>query len=204
MLWRRTLVLLKIPCELFDIVAHTSILWRRLDQPGHDSAFLSEDATGAVIEGTAVFSELRQPCRLDYRVVCDAAWRTVSARVTGWLDTRTVDARIGVDTARKWTLNGRSCPDLQGCDDVDLSFTPATNLLPIRRSRLAVGAKASVRAAWLRFPGMSLELLDQTYERISESRYRYESRAGSFVAVLETNAVGLVTHYPGLWQREDA
>ena len=118
------------------------------------------------------------------------------------MDTITLDVMISVDTARNWTLNGRSCPDLHGCDDVDLSFTPATNLLPIRRSRLAVGAKISVHAAWLRFPGMSLEMLDQTYERISESRYRYESGAGSFVAVLETNRVGFITHYPGLWQRE--
>src|SRR5688572_17301187 len=97
---------------------NTSILWRRLDQPGHDSAFLSEDATGAVVEGTAVFTELRQPCRLDYRVVCDAAWRTVSARVTGWMNTITLDVMISVDNARNWTLNGGSCPDLHGCDDV--------------------------------------------------------------------------------------
>ncbi len=70
--------------------------------------------------------------------------------------------------------------------------------------RLAVGALASVRAAWLRFPAVTLESLDQTYERVSESRYRYESGSGSFVAMLETNAVGFVTLYPGLWQLEEA
>jgi hypothetical protein len=156
----------------------TSILWRRLDQPGHDSARLTEDSTGAVIEGTAVFSEARRPCRLDYRVVCDAAWRTMSARVAGWMDTTAIDIAIAADAARSWTLNGRSCPDLNGCDDVDLSFTPATNMLPIRRMRLAVGAQVSVRAAWLRFPEMTLEPLDQIYERISESRYRYETGGG--------------------------
>jgi hypothetical protein len=137
-------------------------------------------------------------------VVGDAAWRTVSCGVTGWLDMTPVDVAIDVDDTRKWTLNGRSCPALQGCDDIDLSFSPATNLLPIRRARAAVGARVSVRAAWLRFPELTLEPLDQTYERVSESRYRYESRGGSFVAMLETNAVGFVTHYPGLWQVEEA
>ena len=180
----------------------TSILWRRLDQPGHDSARLTEDSTGAVIEGTAVFSESGRPCRLDYRVVCDAAWRTMSARVAGWMDTTAIDIAIAADRAGAWTLNGRSCLDLEGCDDVDLSFTPATNTLPIRRARLAVGAQLSVRAAWVRFPEMALEPLDQTYQRVSESRYRYESSGGSFVAELETNRVGFVTHYPGLWQLE--
>jgi uncharacterized protein len=61
-----------------------------------------------------------------------------------------------------------------------------------------------VRAAWLRFPAVTLESLDQTYERVSESRSRYESRGGSFVAVVETNAVGSVTLYPGLRQLEEA
>jgi hypothetical protein len=176
-----------------------SILWRRLDQPGHESARLSEGATGAVIEGTAVFDESGKPCRLDYRVVCDAAWRTVSSRVTGWLDTASVDVAIDVDATRGWSLNGRRCPAVQGCDDIDLSFSPTTNLLPIRRARPPVGARVAVRAAWLRFPELTLEPLDQTYERMLESRYRYESRGGSFVAMLETNAAGFVTSYPGLW-----
>jgi len=188
----------------FDILLNTSVLWRRLDQPGHEAAVLSEGAAGAVIEGAAVFSESGRPCRLNYRVVCDAAWRTLSARVTGWLAATMVDIAVGVDAARGWTINGRSCPDLDGCDDIDLSFSPATNLLPIRRTRLAVGAQASVRAAWLRFPALTLESLDQKYERLSESRYRYESGGGSFVAMLETNAVGFVTLYPGLWQLEEA
>jgi uncharacterized protein len=182
----------------------TSILWRRLDHPGHDSALLRDDASGALIEGAAVFLESGRPCRLDYRIVCDSAWRTRSASVHGWLDTTAVSIEIAADTDRGWTLNGQRHPDLQGAFDVDLSFTPATNLLPIRRIRLAIGARAPVRAAWLRFPELKLEPLDQIYERLSESRYRYESGGGSFTAVLETNAFGLVTNYQGLWKVEEA
>jgi hypothetical protein len=107
------------------------------------------------------------------------------------------------DAARRWMLNGRACPEVTGCDDVDLSFTPATNLLPIRRLRLAVGAQASVRAAWLRFPELTLELLEQAYTRVAETQYRYESRGGEFVALLETNTSGFVTRYPDLWQVEE-
>jgi hypothetical protein len=185
-------------------VPSTSILWRRLDQPGHEAARLTENAAGAVIDGTAVFSESGRACRLDYQVVCDATWRTVSARVSGWIDTTAVDIAIEVDAAGLWTFNRRPYAGLQGCDDIDLSFSPATNLLPIRRTRLAIGAQTSVRAAWLRFPAMTLEALDQVYTRVSESRYRYESRGGSFVAMLETNPAGFVTRYPHLWQVEQA
>jgi hypothetical protein len=65
-----------------------------------------------------------------------------------------------------------------------------------------VGARADVRAAWLRFPELVLEPLDQRYERLAGSQYRYESSGGAFVAILETNAAGAVTRYPGLWQLE--
>jgi hypothetical protein len=47
-----------------------------------------------------------------------------------------------------------------------------------------------------------MEPLDQIEERLSESRYRYESGGGSFVAVLATNPEGVVTNYPRLWQVE--
>jgi hypothetical protein len=183
-------------------MSSTSILWRRVDQVGHDCALLKESSAGPIIEGTAVFNESGRPCRLDYRVACNAAWQTVSARITGWLDTTMLDVAIRVDIVRAWTLNGEPCPEVQGCDDVDLSFTPATNLLPIRRARLAMGERTRARAAWLRFPAVGLELLDQTYGRLSESTYRYETGDGSFVTRLETNAVGFVTEYPGLWQLE--
>jgi uncharacterized protein len=184
------------------MMRHDPILWRRLDQPGHDSARLIEDVAGPHIEGTAVFSESGRACRLDYRVVCDAEWRTVAARVAGWFGAAPVALEIAVNAARVWTLNGRECPDVQGCYDVDLSFTPATNLLAIRRERLAIGSKAAVRSAWLNFPNLALEVLDQTYERVAATRYHYTSNGGSFDVMLDTNAAGLVIDYPTLWQLE--
>ncbi|MPY88929.1 MAG: hypothetical protein GEU99_13495 [Luteitalea sp.] len=180
----------------------TSVLWRRLDQTGHEAARLIDDGGAPLIAGTAVFIEQGQPCRLDYRVACDAAWRTVSAQVTGWLGDASIDIAITVADDRRWVLNGQAYPDVQGCVDVDLSFSPSTNLLPIRREQLQVGQRAVVRAAWLRFPAGTLEPLDQVYERIDQSKYRYESAGGAFRALLETNGAGFVISYPGLWQAE--
>jgi hypothetical protein len=85
---------------------------------------------------------------------------------------------------------------------VDLGFTPSTNTLPIRRLTLAVGASAPVRAAWLRFPELTLESLEQVYLRTAERTYRYESAGGQFVAVLEVGAAGLVSRYGDYWRAE--
>ena len=104
----------------------TTMLWRRLDQPGHDAARLVERADSALLQGTAVFVEGGRPCRLDYRVECDATWRTVAARVVGWLDDVAIDVTLATKRRPRVEPRRPAVPDVAGCDDVDLSFTPAT------------------------------------------------------------------------------
>jgi len=103
-----------------------------------------------------------------------------------------------------WWVNGEERPEVARCIDVDLNFSPSTNLLPIRRLDLAIGESAEVKAAWLRFPSFALEPLDQVYRRISADAYRYESAGGSFVRDLQVNAAGFVTDYPDFWTAEAA
>ena len=183
-------------------VSHTSILWRRLDQPGHESARLFRQGGCWHLAGTAVFAHDQQPCRLDYHVVCDAAWQTLSGQVAGWVGTESVQLELAVDRARSWRLNGTERPEVAGCVDLDLNFSPSTNLVPIRRLDLAIGRHAEVRAAWLRFPDFTLQPLAQLYRRIDVAVYRYESAGGSFATELQVNAAGFVTRYPNFWQAE--
>jgi uncharacterized protein len=184
-------------------VTDQSLIWRRLDQPGHESARLSFQHSSWHLTGTAIFAHKQQPCRLDYVVVCDAGWHTLSGRVEGWVGSRTVEIVLSVDGDRRWWLNGTACRDVAGCIDLDLSFSPSTNLLPIRRLSLAIGEEAEVRAAWLRFPRFTLEPLAQIYRRIDDSTYRYENPGGRFVTELKVNAAGFVTRYPSFWQVEE-
>jgi hypothetical protein len=149
-----------------------------------------------------VFAHDEQPCRLDYVVACGAHWRTLSGRVAGWIGEQSVDLALVVDPARGWLLDGAECGSVDGCLDLDLNFSPSTNLLPIRRLGLAIGQEAVVRAAWLRFPSFALEPLEQLYRRVDATTYRYESAGGQFVADLEVNAAGFVTHYPSFCRAE--
>jgi hypothetical protein len=117
---------------------------------------------------------------------------------------REIDLSVSVDAEARWRLNGTECPAVAGCVDIDLGFSPSTNLLPIRRLSLTVGEEVAVKAAWLPFPSLVFEVLPQVYRREGERTYRYESGGGTFMRVLEVSAVGFVTDYPGLWQAESA
>lgn len=176
-----------------------TVLWRRLDRPGHESCRLSRTTPGWSLEGLAVFDHEQQPCALHYSIQCTASWKTKSALVRGWVANNLIDVEVNVLDQGSWLLNGKGQPDLTGCLDIDLNFSPSTNTLPIRRLNLEVGEERDVHAAWLRFPGFTLELLKQRYRRLDRNTYVYESADGTFVRTLSVSEAGLVTHYPGFW-----
>lgn len=175
-----------------------SIRWRRLDVAGSDSCTVSRHAPHWYLQGVAAFGD----SLLEYAVVCDEAWRTLSGRVTGRSGDREAQIEIVADAAGRWTLNGKACPQVDGCIDLDLEFSPATNLLPIRRLKLRVGEEGESRAAWLRLPGFQLEPLRQRYRRTGDETYAYEVTDGSFQTELKVDQFGFVIDYPGLWRRE--
>jgi hypothetical protein len=179
-----------------------SILWRRLDLPGHEIGRLIRLEDGWELSGTAVFSHSGRPCRLDYLVVAGLDWLTRRADIGGSIGDREIHLSVVVDEKRRWRLNDEDCAAVAGCTDIDLGFSPSTNLLAIRRLSLAVGEEAEVNAAWLPFPSLVFEFLPQRYRREGEGEYRYESSDGRFVRTLKVNRSGFVVSYPGLWQQE--
>lgn len=83
--------------------------------------------------------------------------------------------------------------------DIDLGFTPATNTNALRRMELKVGQAARTTALWLDTEDWSLKPLTQTYERLSETVYRYRSPRHAYEAELSVDPFGIVLDYPGLW-----
>jgi uncharacterized protein len=180
-----------------------AMMWRRLDNPGHEWARLSGDSSAPVLRGTAVFVEDRIPGRLDYKIVCNPDWETVSAEVLGWVDGKRVKLKIDKAPGGIWRINGRAAPTVTGNSDIDLAFSPSTNLLPIRRLKLEIGQEAEVRAAWLTFPDLDLHPLVQRFRRVGDRRYFYASDTG-FSTELEVDSDGFVVNYPPLWIEETA
>jgi uncharacterized protein len=181
------------------VAGATSMFWRRLDMPGHDACRLDEATRDWRVDGTAVFRDQAGPAVLAYHVEGDAGWRTREARVRGWIGERSIDTAIS-RMGKSWNLDGVVVSGLERCIDLDLGFTPATNLIPIRRLALEVGHAADVPAAWLDVATGVLKLLEQRYERRGETVYWYEAPAFGYTAELDVAPTGFVRRYPGLWE----
>jgi hypothetical protein len=180
-----------------------TILWRRLDVPGHDACGLWVSDNGWCLAGTAMFLFEEQPCHLRYEVDCDSAWRTRAASVSGWLGRTPVQLTLETVPGERWTLNGaEQGEEVAGLVDVDLGFTPATNLIQLRRLALDVGHEVEAPVVYLHFPELTLGRLEHRYHRVALDKYDYQAPAFDYAAILQVSELGFVTQYPGLWALE--
>jgi hypothetical protein len=175
------------------------VAWRRSDEVQTDEhCTLTQRDTGLSLVGTVLGSEDGAPVRIEYRVLTDGAGLTTAAHVR---DLRGFEQRtltLERDAKGNWTVDGAKVRGLKGATDVDLGCSPSTNTLPIRRLRIGVGASKTIKAAWVRFPELTVVKADQTYTRIDEFTYRYAS--GDFEAELTVDDEDLVAAYAD-WAR---
>ena len=176
-----------------------AFFWRKLDHPGYDSCRLFQLTNGWRLSGVAVFWGGRYPCHFHYEVVTDSAWRTRRAGVNGYLGNRAINMRINA-AGNRWKVNSELQDNIAGCLDVDLGFTPATNLIAIRRLSLKVGQYAEAPAAYLAFPTMHFVKLAQTYYRTGRNEYEYEAPTVGYAGTLQVTSSGAIVHYPGLFE----
>lgn len=173
--------------------------WKRLDTEGHDSCRLIRKPDGWRLEGGAVFDHEGDAVQLAYVVDCDADWRTLSASVRGSVGLDELSFDIVSTSTGDWLLDGEKQPDAEGCIDLDLGFTPATNLIAIRRLEPGSDADTPAPAAYYLEFTRKLGIVEQSYRRISPGRLHYRSPAYGYDETLTVSDIGFVTEYPGLW-----
>jgi hypothetical protein len=114
---------------------------------------------------------------------------------------------LEADGSDRWhAAGGQARADLEGCIDVDISATPFTNTLPIRRLGLEPGGSSEIDVVYVDpLPALEVrrEAQRYTYLEVREhgARYLYQSVRSGFRAELEVDADGLVLDYPDLWER---
>jgi hypothetical protein len=164
---------------------------------------LDQSPSGWVLRGTAVFLHDDGPTGLAYEVICAPDWTTIRGLVRGRIGATTIDYDI-VRGDDGWLVNGQPVPGLSDIVDLDLGFTPATNMLQLRRANVAVGETGAFDVAWLEGENTASDLvrLPQRYERRSANSYWYESPTTGYSAMLVFGKDGFARQYPGLWEAE--
>ena len=177
--------------------------WMAEQDGGLEHLALGIDDTGVHAEGVVIGTDEGTPFGCHYLIACDPRWhvRRVAVRVAG-----AAALRLESDGEGDWRdADGLPLPGLAGCLDVDLSCTPFTNTLPIRRLSTWLSTRLSTRreivVAYIEVPRLALGPSRQAYGCLGPGRYRFESLSKPFSADIETDDDGLVLRYPGLFER---
>lgn len=173
-------------------VEGTTVEHVRFDAQGDRRA---ESLLVGVLGGRAV--------RLRYELWIDADWRTRALRLTDVLTGR-LSLELTSDGEGRWRSGGAERPDLDGCIDVDLTCTPLTNVLPVRRLGSHVGLTQVIDVAWVDVAtGPTVSRVRQRYTCLGverdEASWHFES--DDFEREITVDADGFVLHYPGLFER---
>lgn len=176
-------------------------VWKNLLLHGTDYCSLWHTSEGWLLKGTVAGVLKNQlPTLATYEIHCDESWLTHRVQVERTIGTDVKTLSLNVESRGVWHSQGQELLNVRGCDDVDLALTPASNALAIRRLNLQVGAGASIIAAWVQFPDLTVQPLSQRYTRLSQDTYRYQSNTG-FQADIVVDDLGTVMAYPGGWER---
>lgn len=196
--------------------------WERVDTTGCEHV-LVDTRHGLYARGTALaVNPIAYTCR--YELQTDQSWVTtrfeVSAEGTGWARTVRLELAAGrwrVTTTEQGNLDavltaaghpaaelpGTEDPDLlYGAFDVDLSGSPLTNTLPIRRLDLLKaepGVAHRLSVAWVALPSLEVVQADQIYTPLDDGRIRFANE--TFSADLVVDDDGFVRDYPELAKR---
>jgi uncharacterized protein len=175
----------------------STILWQEISNGALDRCRLEATPSGLRLAGTVLTAAYGDPLEVRYLVATDENGLTRQVE----LDLANGSTRrvLLADGAGRWHWDGGSeVSDVAGALDVDLTVTPATNTLPIRRLGLEVGQAADLRMAWVQFPGLEVIPSEQRYERLTQDRWRFST--GDFQAELVVDRDGLVLDYGGLFR----
>jgi uncharacterized protein len=195
-----------------------TVAWVKDDPPGTEWCRVELGADSLRARGVAI-GFLPVGYRLDYELETTAGWVTTRFVATtegeGWsrrLDLRrTPDGTWDADHAADGELTGAEpggdMQSLTGADDVDLQYSPLTNLMPARRLGLdQVGASRELTMAWISVPDLAIHADGQRYTIVPPTadgapQARFDAVDESFAAVITYDADGLAVDYPGIARR---
>ena len=173
--------------------------WTALAWPGWEHLELVETATGVTARSVLIGEREGVAYGARYEVQLDAAWvfRSLQLELT---DRRALS--LAADGQGHWSDEaGKALPALAGCIDVDLSGSPFTNTLPLRRASFEGGVPQAFRMAWIPLDSLAPVSDAQIYTRLGHGRVRYQSADLSFERELTVDTDDFVLAYPGLFER---
>lgn len=176
-------------------------MWEAIQWSGIEHLSSYEQDGELVVTGVVTGITREQPFAIQYDIAITQDWKV------SWFGLQSLGGdgkhlRLVSDLSGHWfDKDGKHISAFDDCMDIDISLTPFTNTLPIRRLSLEKEVRTAISVIYIRLPEFELQQVEQYYTLLSPDRYLYEQPAADFSAELPVDVEGLVLDYPGLFKR---
>ena len=179
--------------------------WRTLEDGGNGLEHLHVNSCENNIIASSCVIGARDASHygIHYTIICSPDWAVRSFSIE---NTDGKSLSMNADGEGNWfNQDGSPAPRFAGAIDIDLSGTPFTNSLPIRRmANCTPGNSRRFKMLYIPFDTLQPAIDKQQYSCIIPYRkYRYEALGRDFTADLEVDDNAVVFDYPQSFTREN-
>lgn len=180
----------------------SELIWQHKESSGWEHVRVIADHPGwTVFDSILVREHDGQVLRGGYTLVTDKQWQTLEVRLMIESAPGSMEGiHLLTEGDGRWTdANENHMPELDGCLDVDIQWSPLSNTLPINRIPLQEGEEAEVQVAYISLPELRVYPARQRYQRLNDDTVRFTTEQFQRDILVDTE--GYVTEYPGLFTR---
>jgi hypothetical protein len=174
------------------------VRWINWTQNATESLVLTEKPEGIFVNST-IINHGEKLFTIKYALICDPLWKVISLNLE--LVRTKEKIKLESDGHGNWSNDSGVIPKLHGAIDIDITATPFTNTLPIRRLKLVKGHNAEILVVYITIPELSINIDRQRYTCLFDRTFLFEQINTNFSRQIEVDKHGLVVLYPGLFKR---
>ncbi len=177
--------------------------WRLIPGVGLEHLHVNSCENNIIVSSVVIGEIDQRQFAVRYTIICAPDWTVRNFTVE---NTEGNSLALNSDGDGNWfNLDGTGASAFSGAIEIDMTGTPFTNTLPIRRMKKhKPGYHQRYKILYIPFDTLQPRIDRQQYScLIPYRKYRYEALGRDFVVELEVDNNGLVVDYPELFTREN-
>jgi hypothetical protein len=179
----------------------TNLLWTGRAYHSLENCLIDESGRGIDISSIIIGRYEEKLFQVEYHIKTNLHWETVFFEIISRHSNQKQTISYDSDGKGRWTKAGQPQEQFNGCIDIDISLTPFTNTLPIRRLQLQPQQTREIQVLYCDLLQGQTRAVRQQYTCVSATAYHYENIPRDFEATIQVDGSGFVVDYPPLFVR---
>ena len=179
----------------------TNLLWTGREYHSLENCLVNLSDGGVEVTSTIIGTYKKKIYKVEYLIKANRNWETLLLEIYSRHSDNTQSIRLESDGKGNWMSDRKNAEELKGCVDVDISLTPFTNTLPIKRLQFGQNNAKEVQVVYCDLLEGQIRPVKQKYTCLSKTKYHYQNVPNDFEATIVVDESGFVVDYPSLFVR---